>query len=105
MKPGCKVLLPLLFVAALVGCGDQKENPSAAQAASAPEKKPETVPVPASKPAAETISDVLSITAPLVVEHQVDVTAQRDGIIATISVDTGARVGTSTVLAQLDDRQ
>jgi RND family efflux transporter MFP subunit len=105
MKPCCKVLLPLLFVAALVGCGDQKENPSAAQAASAPEKKPETVPVPASKPAAETISDVLSITAPLVVEHQVDVTAQRDGIIATISVDTGARVGTSTVLAQLDDRQ
>ena len=38
-------------------------------------------------------------------EHQLDVTAQRDGIVAKISADTGARVGTSTVLAQLDDRQ
>jgi membrane fusion protein (multidrug efflux system) len=45
------------------------------------------------------------VTAPLVVEHQLDVTAQRDGIVAKISADTGARVGTSTVLAQLDDRQ
>lgn len=105
MKPFCKVLLLLMFGASLAGCGDRKEDPSSAQAASAPEKKPEAVSVPASKPAAETSSDVLSVTAPLVVEHQVDVTAQRDGIIANISVDTGARVSTSTVLAQLDDRQ
>jgi RND family efflux transporter MFP subunit len=104
MKPFCKVLLLLMFGAALTGCGDQRENPSAAQAASAPEKKSDT-PVPANKPGVETNQDVLSVTAPLVVEHQVDVTAQRDGIVAKISVDTGARVGTSTVLAQLDDRQ
>jgi membrane fusion protein (multidrug efflux system) len=91
--------------AVLASCGDQKENPSSAQAASAPEKRPETVSAPASKTAAEAGSDVLSVTAPLVVEHQVDVTAQRDGIVMDISVDTGARVGTSTVLAQLDDRQ
>jgi membrane fusion protein, multidrug efflux system len=105
MKPFCNVLLSLLFAAALVGCGEEKENPSAAQAASAPGKKPEAAPVPAEKPGVLTSSEVVSVTAPLVVEHQVDVTAQRDGIVAKISVDTGARVAMSTVLAQLDDRQ
>jgi membrane fusion protein (multidrug efflux system) len=105
MKPFCKVLLFLPFIGAVTGCGDQKENSSAAQAASAPEKKPELAPLPANKPSSDASSEALSVTAPLVVEHQVDVTAQRDGIVANISVDTGARVGMSTVLAQLDDRQ
>jgi len=105
MNPFCNVLLSLIFAGALAGCGDQKENPSAARAASAPEKKPEAAPVPANQPGVRTSSEVVSVTAPLVVEHQLDVTAQRDGIVAKISADTGARVGTSTVLAQLDDRQ
>jgi len=105
MNPFCNVLLSLILAGALAGCGDQKENPSAARAASAPEKKPEAAPVPANQPGVRTSSEVVSVTAPLVVEHQLDVTAQRDGIVAKISADTGARVGTSTVLAQLDDRQ
>lgn len=104
MEPFCKVLLSLGFAALLVGCGDQKEGPSTAQAA-APEKHSAPSPVEASKPGAATVADVLSVTAPLVVEHQVDVTAQRDGIVSKILVDTGARVGTSTLLAQFDDRQ
>jgi len=104
MKPFCKALLFLMFAGAVAGCGDEKENPSSAQAASAPEKKPEAA-VPAAKPGAETGPEAVLVTAPLVVEHQVDVTAQRDGIVARISVDTGARVLTSTLLAQLDDRQ
>src|SRR4029453_4396908 len=37
--------------------------------------------------------------------HTGGVAAQGDGVVAKISADTGARVGTSTVLAQLDDRQ
>jgi len=101
MKPFCKVLLPLLVSAALTGCGNEKQNPSAAEAAPAPEKSPKA----AAKPSAETGPGVLSVTAPLIVEHQVDVTAQRDGIVARIFVDTGARVRAGTVLAQLDDRQ
>jgi membrane fusion protein (multidrug efflux system) len=104
MKPSYRVLLFLLLIVAatLAGCGDQKESPSTAQAASAPEKNPA---VAASEPASDGTAAELSVTAPLIVEHQVDVTAQRDGIVAKISVDTGARVGSSTVLAQLDDRQ
>ena len=42
---------------------------------------------------------------PLVVENQVDVCAQREGVVATISVEPGTRVKTGDVLAQLDDRQ
>jgi len=105
MKPFCTALLPLLLAAVITGCGERKENPSTAQAASAPEKNSTAAPVVANKPAAEASAAELSVTAPLIVEHQVDVTAQRDGIVAKISVDTGARVGPSTVLAQLDDRQ
>jgi membrane fusion protein (multidrug efflux system) len=93
------------LAAVITGCGERKENPSTAQAASAPEKNSTAAPVVANQPAAEASAAELSVTAPLIVEHQVDVTAQRDGIVAKISVDTGARVGASTVLAQLDDRQ
>jgi len=99
MKPFCKVLLVFMFVALLVGCGDQKENASTAEAAAAPRKLPAAPPVEASKTAAESVSDLLAVTAPLIVEHQVDLTAQRDGIVAKISVETGARVGTRSLLA------
>jgi membrane fusion protein, multidrug efflux system len=103
-QPSCKLLLSLMCVAVFVGCGDQKESASTAQAA-APEKNSTPAPIAASKSNGEASLEMLSVTAPLIVEHQVDVTAQRDGIVAKISVDTGTRVGTSTVLAQLDDRQ
>jgi membrane fusion protein (multidrug efflux system) len=40
-----------------------------------------------------------------VVEHEVDVDAQHDGIVASIAVEPGQRVRAGTLLAQLDDRQ
>jgi membrane fusion protein, multidrug efflux system len=46
-------------------------------------------------------SDILSV---LTVEHQVDIAAQRDGVITAISRDEGGAVKTGEVLAQLDDR-
>lgn len=100
MKPICAMLLSLLVLAGLAGCGEEKER--AAQAASAPERKTEAA---AAEPSPAADPEAVLVTAPLVVEHQVDVTAQRDGIVEKIFVDTGARVGASTVLAQLDDRQ
>jgi RND family efflux transporter MFP subunit len=39
------------------------------------------------------------------VEHQVDVTAQRDGVVSMVSAEAGARVTPGTILARLDDRQ
>jgi membrane fusion protein, multidrug efflux system len=87
-----------------VGCGEKKpETVVAAPPASppvlssSPAEKPPLVPPKADEP--------LTVTGPLIVEHQVDVSAQRDGVILSISAETGARVKTGTALAQLDDRQ
>jgi RND family efflux transporter MFP subunit len=45
------------------------------------------------------------VSGPIIVEHQIEVMSQRDGIVAKIFVDTGARVKAGALLAQLDDRQ
>jgi len=50
-------------------------------------------------------SDDLTITGPLIVEHQLDVLAQREGVVAKLFSETGKRVRTGDLLAQLDDRQ
>jgi RND family efflux transporter MFP subunit len=47
----------------------------------------------------------LIVSGPIIVEHQVDLTAQRDGVLAKIYFDAPARVKAGTMLAQLDDRQ
>lgn len=44
-------------------------------------------------------------SGPIVVENQVDVSAQREGVVAKILVDTGTAVRKGQTLAQLDDRQ
>jgi RND family efflux transporter MFP subunit len=45
------------------------------------------------------------VSGPIIVEHQIEVMSQRDGIVAKIFVDTGARVKAGQLLAKLDDRQ
>jgi RND family efflux transporter MFP subunit len=44
-------------------------------------------------------------SGPIVVENQVDVTAQRDGVIAKVLADSGTQVKKGQLLAALDDRQ
>ena len=86
---------------------------TAAAMASCGGTKPETSPAPRAgsqaspnaTPAAAVSDSWLLITGPLIVEHQVDVTAQRDGIVSSISADSGARVAAGAILARLDDRQ
>src|ERR1700690_3207041 len=46
-----------------------------------------------------------TVSGPLTVEHQLDLLAQRDGVIAELKSEAGARVQTGDLLAQLDDRQ
>ncbi|MGC2196178.1 MAG: efflux RND transporter periplasmic adaptor subunit [Terriglobales bacterium] len=50
-------------------------------------------------------SDGLTVTGPLIVEHQLDVLAQREGVVAKLFSETGKRVRAGDLLAQLDDRQ
>ncbi len=44
-------------------------------------------------------------SGPLVVENQVDVLAQRDGVVAKVAAEPGTAVHKGQLLAQLDDRQ
>ncbi|HEX6502864.1 MAG TPA: efflux RND transporter periplasmic adaptor subunit [Terriglobales bacterium] len=44
-------------------------------------------------------------SGPIIVENQVDVTAQREGVVAKIVAETGFPVKRGQLLAQLDDRQ
>lgn len=46
-----------------------------------------------------------TVSGPLIVEHQLDVLAQRDGMIAELHSESGAHVHEGDLLAQMDDRQ
>ncbi|HUN64452.1 MAG TPA: efflux RND transporter periplasmic adaptor subunit [Candidatus Sulfotelmatobacter sp.] len=87
---------------ACVSCGESKPMVTGVtNAASAPAPAP--TPIKAAPPVEA--DPGLVVTGPIIVEHQVDVTAQRDGVLQKILVDAPARVKVGTVLAQLDDRQ
>lgn len=47
----------------------------------------------------------MEISAPIIVENQVDVVAQRDGVVAAINVEAGTAVHKGQLLATIDDRQ
>ena len=61
-------------------------------------------PAPASAPA-PVVDNRYTASGPIVVENQVDVSAQREGLVAQILVDAGTRVHKGDLLAKLDDRQ
>ncbi len=97
------LMLPIAVGATLlaVGCGDNSPNtPATTNAATAPA-------TPASKVASavETSDSVLVVTGPIIVEHQIELTAQRDGILEKVFFDAPSRVKAGTILAQLDARQ
>jgi membrane fusion protein (multidrug efflux system) len=98
------VLLVLVGVAILQGgCSDSKpETAAAAPPASPP---PISAASPSTSPALIKTEDYFTVSGPLIVEHQVDVTAQRDGIVVSLSADTSKRVTSGEVLARLDERQ
>ena len=61
------------------------------------------VPAPATGIAA--IDNGFTVSGPLIVEHQLDVLAQRDGVVAKLRSEAGAHVRAGDLLAQLDDRE
>jgi membrane fusion protein (multidrug efflux system) len=86
----------LLFTAFILGgCSNQSGSVQAAAPAPALAVMPRShVPPPA-----------FETSGPVIVENQVDVAAQREGVVASILVDVAARVKKGDLLAQLDDRQ
>ncbi|HVS86803.1 MAG TPA: efflux RND transporter periplasmic adaptor subunit [Candidatus Acidoferrum sp.] len=96
-----KKLLFFAFLGAAIlagGCGEKKSETAAAAPSSSPA-------APITSPTQTKAEDFVMVSGPLIVEHQVDVTAQRDGIVASISAEASTRVKAGAVLARLDDRQ
>jgi len=96
---------PIVFAAVLVaaGCRDSKPaTPPVTNAAPAPALH--SAPAPAAEPV-ETADTAITVSGPIIVEHQVEMTAQRDGVVQKIFFDAPARVRAGTLLANLDDRQ
>jgi RND family efflux transporter MFP subunit len=98
-KSNLYVALVLTLSLALVGCADR--GSSTVSAAQAPTAAPDPAPVPAGA----AVSNGFTVSGPLIVEHQLDILTQREGLVAKLSADTGGRVRAGDLLAQLDDRQ
>jgi RND family efflux transporter MFP subunit len=95
-----KLALCALVAVVALQCGCTKETSAIGVAAAAPQPKETTLtqpgpPVPA----------FYETSGPLVVENQVDVLAQREGVLARITVDVGQRVTKGQLLAEIDNRQ
>jgi RND family efflux transporter MFP subunit len=91
------IVLPLSFS---IACTSSPASPpstvSAAEAAAQSKS---------AAPATPQMSDEFLATGPIIVENEVDVTAQRDGIIAKLTAEPGIAVRKGQLLANLDDRQ
>ncbi|MDT8070284.1 MAG: efflux RND transporter periplasmic adaptor subunit [Terriglobia bacterium] len=95
-------LFYLAIGASLTLAGCSGSEPTAASAAPPPVKA-ETAVLPANTTAQP--SDEYHVSGPLVVEHEVDVEAQREGIVSKILADVGTRLRKGQVLAELDNRE
>ncbi len=84
-----------------VSCGDS--GPTGSGVTNASTSSPPAAPKRA--PTSEGADPGLIVSGPIIVEHQVEITAQRDGVLAKIFLDAPTRVKPGTVLAQMDDRQ
>jgi membrane fusion protein, multidrug efflux system len=87
------------------GCSDEK--PLALSTANAATPAPAPAPASLALPVrpSDAPDSALVVTGPIIVEHQLDLAAQRDGVVTKIFVDASSRVKSGALLAQLDDRQ
>src|SRR5215469_10338217 len=94
-----KLAVPTALIAVLASCNSSPvPNVSVAQAAAVTEAP---VPVASIAPA----QDGFTASGPIIVESQVDVTAQREGVVAEIVTDTSMPVKKGQLMANLDNRQ
>lgn len=98
------VLVALVAARLTTGCSDNRPStPAVTNAASTPNAHAASV---GSKTAPMESTDTgLTVNGPIIVEHQVELTAQRDGVLTKVYFDAPSRVKKATILAQLDDRQ
>lgn len=100
MSNNLRFCLALSLLALCAGCSSSPAAPAAVAAS-------ENAPTPARNsiaPKLQAENEFLA-SGPIVVENQVDVTAQRDGIVEKVFAEPGTPVNKGQVLAKLDDRQ
>ena len=100
-KPSHLVFI-LLSAALLPGLACSQKT---MEVAAAPAPSPSAASAPAAATSVPANDSGFTVSGPLIVEHQLDVLAQRDGVIAELRSDAGAHVHAGDLLAQLDDRQ
>lgn len=93
------LLTPLLICA---GCGGSSDANKPRATTSTPSSAAAAKPLPATAAKGPEPLEILSV---LSVEREVDVLAQRDGIVVEMLYDQGAQAAEGTVLARLDDRE
>ncbi len=100
-----RLLLLVTFAAsaALVGCSSGP-TPTAAAASPAPSRGSEAA-SPSQSNSHSSAQPEYIASGPIVVENQIDLAAQRDGVVAEILVEAGALVKKGQLLSKLDDRQ
>ena len=99
MAKSSQLIFVTAFTGLLVSCsGSPVPSVSAAQPVPSPQAPPIVL-------NAASAHNGFTASGPIIVENQVDVTAQREGIVTQILADTGAPVKTGQLLANLDDRQ
>ncbi|HEU5334446.1 MAG TPA: efflux RND transporter periplasmic adaptor subunit [Terriglobales bacterium] len=101
MRFAGSALLIVTLAAGLISCGDS--GPQAVTPVLAAEEP--SVSASASAASARPRSTSFVASGPLIVEDQVDVAAQRSGVVAKILADVGQPVRKGQLLALLDDRQ
>ncbi len=99
LKTVVKNLLTLTLTLALLQSGCSDSRPTEVKAAPRPVAN-----VPAAVPPSDR-EPFFVASGPLIVEHQVDVAAQREGVVAEIHAEPGLMVRAGQLLGQLDDRQ
>jgi RND family efflux transporter MFP subunit len=96
MKKFALALLIAATAICFIGCDN-----STVASSPTPTPPAAVAPPPAAVTAPAKPGDILSV---LTVEHQVDITAQRDGVVTSLTRDEGSSVKANEVLGQLDDR-
>jgi RND family efflux transporter MFP subunit len=95
-------IISLAFV--ITGCGGSSGESNSGATPRAASNAASPSPLPAPPPPGPDRGKPTEILSVLTVEHQVDVAAQRDGVVTSITKDEGSGVKTGEILAQLDDR-
>lgn len=102
MKPAVKiaplVLVMLLVMLVSAACSSSPAAPAVSVAAAEPAPAPGTNKAPSG-------TGEFVASGPIIVEDQVDVTAQRDGVVDRVLAEPGTPVKKGQLLAALDNRQ